>query len=840
MKIEKSESITINDMLRRICSAFYLSFGTEYSGPPYIREVFTDFLVVESTDLQPGEFYKVPYTVSEDGSVIIMSNDNWEVVELAFEPAGRVLTPETETPESTPETETESEPEVAESKKTRFVETATLPVKVSSRKITAIGLTCDTLNANQRIYPVAVVRDAVNKLQTHLHESNGQGRVILLGEVEHPTSKGKQPSLSEVAIKWTKVSLDESVAPALVRLEGEILPTTLGNDLIVLAEHGVPIGISQRAFGHSITEGKVEKVVRLDSITGYDAVLEPSDPNASVTQLVESLKRVDMTRDELRKLIEAQPNLFKGMNLDVDTIDEAVLPTLHTIISNAAGMDVTELLKELDNAKLKVEEKKMADEKLEEMGLNIQAPVKPIAEAIKEVKVASRFESYTRQPEYVKASHLMLENAAKRNSAIPNFMQPKNPVEAYAAEYLKAFDKKNALHLINEHGQWTQAQALNEAMQTSDISMPYTALRTIYAELLPMSVAISVFNAGQMANNPERIFFEEMSAESGLENSVAATAINAFVPAWTPAVVGGWANFPAASSVQYRMIVPGSVAFSGGFTEGTDYLVDYYNGRIYSLTGGFAAMANATTLEFDYVATRKGEMQPVERIKQTIAHRDITAMANRLSVAISDEATRFSASQLGYDATGKAIEAAAKYMAMQLDRHLFYFALGQLLTVPSNFVSYSKGNPVDSQTVGFTVRAGEARLKVRQRYFDADACKLIVNADLAELMSNSQLFENYRSRPDFALSGTAGHIGFWKGMPVYESTETPSGYAMVVHPDLMYYRTYSGVEIENMLPTYASSGDVTRLVDAKQYMLRQYDSMDVLRGTGGSVIVITA
>lgn len=158
------------------------------------------------------------------------------------------------------------------------------------RRVRAVGITADVINANGRRYPRAVLEAAIEELRGHLHESAGQGRLMvqLLGEAEHPSDKSTgRPNLLETVVVWDRAEMPGD----RVILEGSILGTSKGRDVRAIIEGGVQIGVSQRAWGESRTvrEGgrSVEEITELH-ITGYDLVLEPSDANAGIEAILES------------------------------------------------------------------------------------------------------------------------------------------------------------------------------------------------------------------------------------------------------------------------------------------------------------------------------------------------------------------------------------------------------------------------------------------------------------------------------------------------------------------------------------------------------------------------
>ncbi len=278
--------------IQMIRDAFTAQFATERGADLpyfYINEIFADFVIVYHSELAPDEYYYVPYVRTDDGYEFA-PRDDWEVVELAYTPQPGVR---------------------EESQEGRFVERIDGDVELleasgdGPRRIKAIGITADIVNGNGRLYPADVLSAAVEEAQTHLHESLSQGRIIpLLGEAEHPSDKVSQrPNLLETVVKWESVEYDHPH----VLLEGTLLATSKGRDVEALMEGGVMPGVSQRGYGTSRFEKfddrrQVEVVTEL-VITGYDLVLEPSDPVAGVT-LFESDNQED-DEMELEQLMEA-------------------------------------------------------------------------------------------------------------------------------------------------------------------------------------------------------------------------------------------------------------------------------------------------------------------------------------------------------------------------------------------------------------------------------------------------------------------------------------------------------------------------------------------------------
>jgi len=71
--------------LHLIREAFYRQFRRADNDWFYLREVFTDYVIVEHENLPPDEFYQVTYT-AEGERFTFAPRDQWELVELSYQP----------------------------------------------------------------------------------------------------------------------------------------------------------------------------------------------------------------------------------------------------------------------------------------------------------------------------------------------------------------------------------------------------------------------------------------------------------------------------------------------------------------------------------------------------------------------------------------------------------------------------------------------------------------------------------------------------------------------------------------------------------------------------------
>jgi hypothetical protein len=130
-------------------------------------------------------------------------------------------------------------------------------------------------NANERVYPVSEIENAVTTLNKQIHEGYS-----VLGEVDHPDDL--KINLDRVSHMITSMWMDG--ANGFGKLK--ILPTPMGQLVKTMLESGVKLGVSSRGSGNvSDLDGKVSDF----EIITVDIVAQPSAPNAYPKAIYESL-----------------------------------------------------------------------------------------------------------------------------------------------------------------------------------------------------------------------------------------------------------------------------------------------------------------------------------------------------------------------------------------------------------------------------------------------------------------------------------------------------------------------------------------------------------------------
>ena len=145
-------------------------------------------------------------------------------------------------------------------------------------------------NANERVYPVPEIENAVQTLNEQI-----QNGYSVLGEVDHPDDL--KINLDRVSHMITQMWMDG--ANGFGKLK--ILPTPMGELVKTMLQSGVKLGVSSRGSGNvNDYDGKVSDF----EIVTVDIVAQPSAPNAYPKAIYEGMmnmrhghKMLDIAKD---------------------------------------------------------------------------------------------------------------------------------------------------------------------------------------------------------------------------------------------------------------------------------------------------------------------------------------------------------------------------------------------------------------------------------------------------------------------------------------------------------------------------------------------------------------
>ena len=163
----------------------------------------------------------------------------------------------------------------------------------------------DVRNANQRIYPVNEISNAVKTLKDQIG-----GGYSVLGELDHPDDL--KINLDRVSHVITDVWMEGANGYGKLK----ILPTPMGTLVETMLNNGVKLGVSSRGSGNvNEANGHVSDF----EIVTVDVVAQPSAPDAYPTAIYEGLlnmngghKLMEIAADA-KESITAQRYLKEGI-----------------------------------------------------------------------------------------------------------------------------------------------------------------------------------------------------------------------------------------------------------------------------------------------------------------------------------------------------------------------------------------------------------------------------------------------------------------------------------------------------------------------------------------------
>jgi len=149
-------------------------------------------------------------------------------------------------------------------------------------------------NANERVYPVSEISNAVKQLNDQITSGNS-----VLGEVDHPDDL--KINLDRVSHMITEMWMDGPNGYGKLK----ILPTPMGTLVKTMLESGVKLGVSSRGSGNvAESTGDVSDF----EIVTVDVVAQPSAPNAYPKAIYEGLLNMRNGHQALEIAKEANGN----------------------------------------------------------------------------------------------------------------------------------------------------------------------------------------------------------------------------------------------------------------------------------------------------------------------------------------------------------------------------------------------------------------------------------------------------------------------------------------------------------------------------------------------------
>jgi len=137
--------------------------------------------------------------------------------------------------------------------------------------------TPDQKNRNGRVYSKKLWEDAISGWREKVKSDNK----FRLGEMEHPSRVDPDPM--KAVIKITSLKLEGGLVIGRAKILNDNSPVT--NKMKALIDEGIKIGVSSRGTGR--VKGSIVEEFNLST---YDVVQSPSDYNAMLSGIVESVE----------------------------------------------------------------------------------------------------------------------------------------------------------------------------------------------------------------------------------------------------------------------------------------------------------------------------------------------------------------------------------------------------------------------------------------------------------------------------------------------------------------------------------------------------------------------
>ena len=158
--------------------------------------------------------------------------------------------------------------------------------------IEGIFSTPDKKNRNGRVYSSKLWEKNVQMYQKHITENTRNS----LGELEHPSRIAVDPM--KAVMKITSLKMENGIVKGRAKILNDNSPET--NKLKALIDEGIQIGVSSRGSGRM--KGSIVEEFELST---YDIVQSPSDYNAMLGGIVESIEKPIVTKQG-QKLCEGE------------------------------------------------------------------------------------------------------------------------------------------------------------------------------------------------------------------------------------------------------------------------------------------------------------------------------------------------------------------------------------------------------------------------------------------------------------------------------------------------------------------------------------------------------
>lgn len=207
--------------------------------------------------------------------------------------------------------------------------------------ISGIYTVTDKPNSNNRIYPTAIMNEAVRKLQPKVM----MGKVKM--SMDHPDWNPTLKDTAAIMLDITEVGEDKKG-----RYSAQICDTQVGKDLKAILDAGGSVGVSTRGYGSGLDDQEwpglpgrytvIQPGFKLESVDFVDG---PSVEETEDDITLEQKKGAQEDMKTIEELMKAYPEIFKGFSDKTEAEKKELVTKLNDAIkaSNVASENFTKL-----------------------------------------------------------------------------------------------------------------------------------------------------------------------------------------------------------------------------------------------------------------------------------------------------------------------------------------------------------------------------------------------------------------------------------------------------------------------------------------------------------------
>jgi len=749
---------------------------------------------------------------------------------------------------------------------------------LTPRRITGIGTTGNTINANRRIYPTPVLRAAIDEMIAKFAAGGS-----LTGQIDHPEYEAE---LEDVAVNWTSIALNGNI----VELAGLLSPDK-GKQIENLIAMGLRVGISMRAYG------VVEPIDMMNDIAyqvtelhleGFDFVLNPADANGRVQTLeskqimttvqtpvddnVESIQtkmpalynkivaEYEAQQEAIRREQDAAQRIADAEQEAIRREQEAHQQKIASIVAqeqkalrDALGLSETDdLLSSLTDHKRKAAEAdkiKLTDainkaidlelnktkfEVVTKQGirdsvftLNPVSPEQATALVVNQIKMFEKVMVDTAKVNQgaVVKSQIAVSSVFENETGHPEFMRPATLLidrmqRTSVGKRWEMTKPKNANEAF-------AARYLDHALNNSEIKrnlineyQRFSDTVTTADLNLPYSLMIGVIAQAVPDLIATGMFATDMMS-APIERRYYSyfkgdTGKTVTIINETVTIV----SLEKPVKLVGAQITFGSVVVTKGvttFIEGDDYIVKYTDGTIMAVTGGDIVPTDVLAIDYVYEAIRQGEGMGIQGAGLTQTPITMTATAVRLATLLTDESILFTQALANDNILKRTLEALVLDIRNKIDGALFAEATSAALSVRNN--NAGSWNSGVGDLVALTNLIGTAKTLVGDRFYKPDF--LLLSLSNCDRLSNSPSFTAAGMRADGFLT-PEGNVGRFKGLEVFQSPLVADSYGLVGNREAVLYSVFKPMQLKGPQMKRDAQG---LLIDSQEWFVVEYNAI---------------